>query len=74
MLSICVTVLLEWTQKHDSNRSNKDDCLWLKTGWVKTRRSVQDANESKNGQAGRVRTGRSGIYYFIILILPILRM
>jgi len=23
-----VTTLLEWTQKHDSDRSNKDDCLW----------------------------------------------
>jgi len=41
----------------------------LKTGWVKTGRSVQEANKSKKGRgresevrAGRVRTGRSGIY------------
>jgi len=26
-LCICVTVLLEWTQKHNSDRSNKDECL-----------------------------------------------
>jgi len=59
-----VTVLLEWTQKHDSDRSNKDDCLWLKTGWVKTRRSVQKANKSKKGRGreSEVRAGRSGIY------------
>jgi len=25
--SISVTVLLEWTQKDDSDRSNKDECL-----------------------------------------------
>jgi len=48
-------VLLEWTQKHDSDRSNKDDRL--KTGWVKTGRSVEEANQSKNGQ---VRAGRQG--------------
>jgi len=47
LLSTCVTVLLEWTQKHDSDQSNKDDCLRLKTGWVKTGRSVEEANKSK---------------------------
>jgi len=25
--ALCVTVLLEWTQKHDSDRINKDECL-----------------------------------------------
>jgi len=38
----------------------------LKTGCIKTGRSVQDANKSKKGQGResevRVRTGRSGIY------------
>jgi len=57
-------MLFEWTQKHDSHRSNKDDCLWLETGWVKTGRSVKEANKSKKGQGreSEVRTGRSGIY------------
>jgi len=45
-----VTALLEWNQKHDSDRSNKEYCLWLETGWVKTGRSVQEANKSKKGR------------------------
>jgi len=55
----CVTVLLAWTEKHDSDRSNKDDCLWLKTG-CKTGRSVKEANKSKKGQGreSEVRAGR----------------
>jgi len=59
-----VTSLLEWTQKHDSDRSNKDYCLWLETGWVKTGRSVEEANKSKKGRdrESEVRAGRSGIY------------
>jgi len=54
-----VTTLLEWTQKHDSDRSNKEYCLWLETGWVKTGRSIEEANKSKKGQ--RIRgQGRQG--------------
>jgi len=57
-----VTALLEWTQKHDSDRSNKEYCLWLETGWVKTGRSVEEANKSKKGQGreSEVRVGRQG--------------
>jgi len=55
-----VTTLLEWTQKHDSDRSNKDYCLWLETGWGKTGRSVEEANKSKKGRGreSEVRVGR----------------
>jgi len=52
-----VTTLLERTQKHDSNRSNKEYCLWLETG-----RSVEEANKSKKGRGreSEVRAGRQG--------------
>jgi len=61
---VFVAELLERTQKHDSDRRNKDECLWLKTGWVKTGRSVQEADKSKKGRSreSEVRADRSGIY------------
>jgi len=57
-----VTALLEWTQKHDSDRSHKDYRLWLETGWVKTGRSVEEAHKFKKGRGreSEVRAGRQG--------------
>jgi len=57
-----LSTLLEWTQKHDSDRSNKEYCLWLETGWVKTWRSIEEANKSKKGRGreSEVRAGRQG--------------
>jgi len=63
-----ITVLLAWTQKHDSDRSNKDECLVKKRLGQNREISPRSKQVQKGagqrirgqGRESEVRAGRQG--------------